>query len=231
MDISYSGALAHADHIPAVRARITGKLTILQTYGSSLGGNHGIRLRLGIDSLQVIVGQNEMLGDRVTDELAEVTVDLHILLEIFVYGERGSAPRFLRSIPVQHPDRGVAVGLTVVDRTFYQRVQDGSAAVGTGVGEGIEDRLSPGSGIGGHDRSDHVDQLGQAGDLDTVCVAKKGDEKASHEKGILKVVDILQLVRRFAPFLQLFIGFMGVVPDVPFVKGEVDLFLRRVSLP
>ena len=197
---------------------ITGKLSIFQTYGISLGGSHGIRLRLGIDSLEIIIGQNEMLGDGITGELAEVTVDLHIFLEIFVHSEKGQLLVFFLPYEYSIQVGSVAVGLTVVDRTFYQSVEDGSAAIGAGVGEGIEDSLSPGSGIGGHDRSDDVDQLGQAGDLDTVCVAKKGDEKASHEKGILKVVDILQLVRRFAPFLQLFIGFMGVVPDVPFVK-------------
>ena len=152
-------------------------------------------------------------------------MDLHIFFQIFVYGKERQF--FFLFVPDQNgvQIRGIAVGLAVIDRTFYQRVQYGSAAVGTGKSEGIKDRLSPGTGIRSHNRSDHIDQLCQAGDLDTVSMLQESNEKTADQKCILKIVDILQLMRCLAPFFQLFICFMRMIPDIPFIKGKIDLFL------
>ena len=87
----------------------------------------------------------------------------------------------------------------------------------------IEDRLTPCTGIGCHDRSDNVDKLCEAGNLDTVCVAQECDQHASDEKCILKVVNILKLMRCAYPFLQLLILLIAVIPYVPLIEGKVNL--------
>ena len=89
----------------------------------------------------------------------------------------------------------------------------------------IEDGLTPCAGIGCHDRSDNVDKLCEAGNLHTVCVAQECDQHASDEKCILKVVNILKLMRCTYPFFQFLILFVAVIPYVPLIEGEVDLFL------
>ena len=57
--------------------------------------------------------------------------------------------------------------------------------------------------VAGHNRSDHVYQLSQAGDLYTVRVAEHGDQHLAYQQGVLKVVNILQLAGRLGPALDL----------------------------
>lgn len=80
----------------------------------------------------------------------------------------------------------------------------------------------------GHNGGDHIHQLRQAGDLHTVRAAQQSDEHRTHQHGVLHKINILQLVGMLAPSGNLLILLVGMVPYVPFVKGEVDLFFPLV---
>ena len=49
--------------------------------------------------------------------------------------------------------------------------------------------------------------------------------RESIKQRILKIIYILQLMRRLHPFFQLRISFIAVIPYIPLIEGEVDLFL------
>ncbi len=90
----------------------------------------------------------------------------------------------------------------------------------------MERRLLPGAASRfGHDRRDHVDELGLAGRPDAVGVAKQRDQEIADDDGVCHRVIVLEETRRDRPI----IGFgllrrIGVdVPDVPFVEGDADL--------
>ena len=100
--------------------------------------------------------------------------------------------------------------------------------------EGVIDRLCPApAAVSRHDRSNHVDKLCEAGNLDSIGVAKQRDQHGANQQRILKVVDILQQRKctvPFLPFPDFLILFVGMIPDIPLVKREVDL-LFAVLLP
>ena len=54
-------------------------------------------------------------------------------------------------------------------------------------------------------------------------MAQECDQHASDEKCILKVVNILKLMRSAYPFLQLLILLIAVIPYVPLIEGKVNL--------
>ena len=69
-----------------------------------------------------------------------------------------------------------------------------------------------------------IDQLGKTGDFHAVRIAQEGDQHGAHQQRILKVVNILQQRQRSSPLAalpDLLILLVGMIPDVPFVKGEI----------
>lgn len=75
---------------------------------------------------------------------------------------------------------------------------------------------------------DNIYQLSQAGYLYPVRMTQHGDEHAAHQQCIFKVIYILQLMRSLYPFFQLSVRIIAVIPHVPFIKGQVDLFLASL---
>ena len=166
-----------------------------------------------------------MLHNGIVRELPQIAGNLQVLIQILVHREDGQLSLFL--IPDAHAvqNGNLSVGFAFVGRRLHKSVEHRPSSVHAGMHVGIENGLSPCAGIGGHDGRNHVHKLCQTGDLYTVGMAQQGDEHASHQKGVFKIIDILQLVWSLHPFFQLLVRFVAVIPDVPLIKGKIDLLL------
>ncbi|MNI54477.1 hypothetical protein D3C73_1093750 [compost metagenome] len=90
----------------------------------------------------------------------------------------------------------------------------------------IEYRLLPGGSARlRHNRGDNIHQLCQTGHLHPVRMSEECDQHAADQERIFEIVMILQLGRSYAPRLNLGIGFIRMVPDVPFVEAEIHRLL------
>src|SRR5690606_8348149 len=78
------------------------------------------------------------------------------------------------------------------------------------------------------DRSDHVDELRDAGDTDPVRAADELVQQSGDEKRILEIVVLFQKSRGFRPVPLLDaapVFFAIMIPDVPLVEADVDVVL------
>ena len=95
--------------------------------------------------------------------------------------------------------------------------------------ERIENCLSPGrSVLFRHDRCNDIDKLRKAGNFHTVCMLQELDQRQSIHNGILIIIDILQKMRVRSPghVLHILVVLLrGVIPDIPFVEGKIDVLL------
>ena len=151
----------------------------------------------------------------------------------------------LRHIPVDGKDRYIslivhggggvnqgylAVIIASVDRRFHQGPQGRSPSVFRSMQEGPVDGLGPAaSAVSGHDGGYDIYQLGQAGDLHPVGMPQEGDQHAARQKGVFEVIDVLQKRKGRPPFFplpDLLVLFVGMVPDIPLVEGQMDLLFQ-----
>ncbi len=93
---------------------------------------------------------------------------------------------------------------------------------------GVVDRLSQQPLGVGDEGSDHVDQLGQAGEVDPVGVAQEGVDGPPDEQRVLQVVDLLEEPGRFLPPPA---PPPLAVPHVPLVEGQEEALLRLLAGP
>jgi len=136
------------------------------------------------------------------------------------------------TLVVMHP-RDIQIGhvvghIGVIAGAFDRQLQGGAPTIDRGKVIGIVDGLPPRRTLGvGHDGCYHVDQLRDAGDLDHVRLADKGVQDAADLQHILKIIDVLQQARRVRPALVAIqngaVLLVGMVPDVPFVKADIDV--------
>ena len=161
-------------------------------------------------------------------ERPQIQLQAEVFLHVPVHAEHSHASVIAqRCRSVDH--RNAFIIRTVIDRCVHDRLQCCAAAVPAHMQEGIEDRLRPASAaIAGHDRGDHVHQLRQACNLHPVRIPQEGDQDTAGQQGIFKVIDIFQQRKGGSPLLpfpDFLVLLIGVVPDVPLVKGQVDLLL------
>ena len=156
-------------------------------------------------------------------KLPQVAGKFHGIFQIFVYRKDCQCLRLfihnahsiqIRRIPMS----------ALIHRHMYQCIQNRSPSVIADQRKRMVNGLHPCPGIRSHDRRNNVDQLRQACNLYTVRMAEHGDHHSGNQKRILKIINIFQLMRCLAPTLQLFILFVGVIPHVPLIKGQVDRF-------
>ena len=94
-------------------------------------------------------------------------------------------------------------------------------AIQRGAAEGLIDRLNPGAAAGlGHDRSDDVDELGQARDPDPVSIPKQRIHHASGDQRIHIIEKLFLNGSAHGPLGRLQAGLPEMVPHVPLIKGE-----------
>ena len=169
-----------------------------------------------------------MLLQLQVSEGPQIQIQAEVFLHIPVHAENCHAAVISQCRRSVH-QRNSFIVRTVIDRRVHNRLQGGAAAVAAHMHVGIEDRLRPASAaVPGHNRRNHVHQLRQACHLHPVRVAQEGDQHAACQQGVLKVVDVLQQRQGGAPLFllpDLLVLFIGVIPDVPLVKGQVDLLL------
>ncbi len=180
----------------------------------------------GVYRLQVLPGQHGR-GEHRAGRLV-LPVDLHRvrLGQIAVQNKDGSlaASRIDRARRVQichlaHP-------LDFIGGRADQQFQHGAARQLQCPGIRIVDGLAQYAIGVGHDGCDDVDQLRQAGDLDSVGMAHQGVEQAAHQQSIFEVVHLLKQVRRFLLVAVDRVPAARPVPHVPFVERKPQ-FLRR----
>ena len=180
---------------------------------------HRIRRCFCVDCFHIVMGQNDMFLHLIPFKLTEITGDFCIVLQIFINRENRYGLRLL--IPDAYTVQGGygAIGPALIYRGLDLSHQNGAFPIDAGVHIWIEYGLTPGACIRCHDRCDYIDQLGQAGDLHSVRMSQHGDQHASYQKRVFKVIDILQLVRRLIPRLDFLVLLVAVIPHVPLVKG------------
>ncbi len=129
---------------------------------------------------------------------------------------------------VQQADLAVRGGVVPAADRFHP--QHLAAAVPGRVGERVEGGLPPCRPARlGHDRRDHVDQLGQAGRGDPVAVPQQGDQQGADHHRVGDTVAVLQQSRCDCP-LGLVRRVEGpLVPDVPLVEGQLKALARAQS--
>ena len=72
-------------------------------------------------------------------------------------------------------------------------------------------------------RSNNINKLSKAGNLDSVTMTKKRNHHWANHKCIFKIINILKKIRCYTPFFKRSIIWM--IPYIPFIKGEVNCFL------
>ena len=75
-------------------------------------------------------------------------------------------------------------------------------------------------------RSDDVDELREAGDVDSIRVAEQRVEKAAYQQRVLEVVDLLEQVRRDGAAAVGRRLVTRAIPDVPFVERQPQALAR-----
>ena len=164
-------------------------------------------------------------------EGTQVRIQQHIFLQITVDGKDH---HFL--VVIEHRSgihhRYVIIVLGVEFFTGQLGQQALASAHGTGLHDGIEDGLGPGTALlAGHDGGNDVHQLGQAADLHTVRIFQHGDQHQAHQQRIFEVIDVLQQRQGIPPGLrlvQLLILLIGMIPHVPFIQAQVHLLFRML---
>ena len=121
----------------------------------------------------------------------------------------------------------VLAGCMIIAR--HHRLQRHTASILRNQIERIENRLSPGRAVLlGHNRRDDIDELCQARNLHAVRVLQELDECQCIHDGVFIIIDVLQKMRMRSPgkILHILVVLLrGVIPDVPLVKGQVDVLL------
>ena len=91
--------------------------------------------------------------------------------------------------------------------------------------ERIKNRLFPGcAAVLRHNRRNDVHQLREASDFHAVGVAQQRNQHAAHHERVFEGVGVFQQRRRDLPGFLLAVSVIGMKPDIPFVKREVNLF-------
>lgn len=194
----------------------------------ALGGVREDPLGLGegVPGLGVGVRDDLVLGDALQVKPRQGDFERQRALLAAVDGEdgHGARPRVPYGGGVQQVR--LAVLRCPVRRRVHPYVQDLAAPVPGCLGEGEEGGLPPGRPAWlGHDRRDHVDQLGEAGDGHPVRVPQQCDEQAAEDDGVGDAVVVLQQPGRLGPVERVLLRLLLeplLVPDVPLVEGEVD---------
>src|SRR5208283_5575408 len=88
---------------------------------------------------------------------------------------------------------------------------------------GIVDRLLEQTVGIGHDRSDHVHQLRQAGELYTIRIAEQGIDQSPDQQSVFQVIDLFQKVRCFLAVAVHRIPVSSAIPDIPLVERKPKL--------
>ena len=172
--------------------------------------------------------QHDMLQHLQLAKRPQIGFQRNIFLQITVYGKnryRAVVPQRGGSIHQRH----VGVIAAIILRAVQNWTKRRSAAILGGVHQRPENGLRPNAAaIAGHNGSNHVDQLRQAGHLHTVRIAEERNQHGADQQRILKVVNILQQRQSAIPLIPLpdfLILLTGMIPDIPLVKREVDLLL------
>ena len=87
--------------------------------------------------------------------------------------------------------------------------------------------------VPGHDRGDDIDQLREAGDFNTVRIPQESKKHRADKQSVFKIIDVFKKRQSpvpFLPFPDLLVLLVGMIPDIPLIKGKVDL-LFAVLLP
>ena len=163
-----------------------------------------------------------MLFHLISFKLAQIAAHLKILFQTFIYCKNGKCIFLFIPYAYRVQIRNIAVIPAVINRCQDLCIQYRSATENTCVHVWIKNSLTPCTCIGSHDRCDNIYKLCQAGHFHTVRMTEQCDQHTSYQKGILKIIDILQLVWRLPPFFQFLIRFIAVIPYIPLIKGQMD---------
>ena len=117
----------------------------------------------------------------------------------------------------------------VIGRRFDQQIEHAPAGILQRPAVGIVDRL-PEQPVGvGHDRSDHIHQLRQTGDLDAIRIAQQRNQQSADQQRVFQVVDFFQQMRRFLAAAVHRIPAALAIPDIPFIERQPQLLRRAHS--
>ena len=77
-----------------------------------------------------------------------------------------------------------------------------------------------------HERSDHIDELCQAGDVHAIGVPQQRVEEAADQQRVLEVVDLFEQLRRDGAAAVGGLPVTRPIPDVPFVERQPQTLAR-----
>ena len=196
------------------------------------GGGYALRPGERVLRVDVGVGQRDRLGDPRAAEAAHVDRDLRGLPKVAVDEEHGGPPVIDRRDGVD--DGCLAVTCRVVRRGLDHRADHLAGREPARDREREERRLPPGWPAGlGHDRRDHVDQLGERRRGDPVAVLEQRHQQVADDDGVRDRVDVLEQARRVGPFAAglgrlLALLVLLEIPDIPFIERKLHLLLRSL---
>src|ERR1700722_9688956 len=196
------------------------------------GRGYPVRFGERVLRVDVGIGQRDRLDYPGGAQAAHVNRDLRGLRAVAVDEEH-------RGATVVDSGDGIDDGCLAVARRVVGRCLDRGADYLAGRepardGEREEGRLAPGGPAGlGHDRRDHVDQLGERRRGDPVAVLEQRHQQVADDDGVRDRVDVREQARRVGPFAAGFGSLLALlvlleIPDIPFIERKLHLLIRSL---
>lgn len=191
-----------SDNVPAEGLELNGELSAVDCGNGIVVGYDSDIVKIVFGFLVIAIHRDEFAG-LIAAEIQKVNVKNNVFVKALIDAENCHFFIFFVIGSDGFDVRNIGECLAVIFGAVNERKKSRASAEVGHMHKGEECCLFKNAAARfGEDGGDNINELSDAGNLDSVAMAEEGDEKRAYEKSVFEVIDIFKKSRSFAPFFE-----------------------------